>query len=36
MVNALVGKTSVTYVWIVPTEEGVEALRNSLMTMPTS
>ena len=28
MANALVGKTSVTYVWIVPTQEGVEALRN--------
>ena len=28
MANALIGKTSVTYVWIVPTQEGVEALRN--------
>ena len=28
MANALVGKTSVTYVWIVPTEEGADALRN--------
>ncbi len=28
MANALAGKTSVTCVWIVPTQEGVDALRN--------